>query len=141
MTNYLPAFIGGLMIGLAALLLMLFNGKIAGISGILQGVFWQSKTTERVWRLCFIIGIILGSFLFSLSSLFDQQTRLDFPLWLLALSGLLVGIGTSIGNGCTSGHGVCGIGRLSMRSLIATISFILSASITLYIVRYLLGAE
>ena len=137
--NYAPAFFGGLIIGLAAVLLMLINGRIAGVSGILQGVLWQKQSRERFWRLTFILGIPIGSGIMSASSIVTSQLRSDFPWWALALSGLLVGFGTALGNGCTSGHGVCGIGRLSHRSILATLTFIVSAAVTVFIIRHLLG--
>lgn len=130
------AIYGGLLIGLSASLLLLMNGKVAGISGIIkQAVFIPTK--QNLWRWFFIAGLLLGGML--------AHQMLSIPIphnsqsWLIAAAaGLLVGIGTSVGNGCTSGHGVCGIGRLSPRSLVATITFMLIAIIVVSVMRHLL---
>lgn len=121
-----PLF-GGTLIGLSAVLLMLFIGRIAGISGIIWGAI-SKPSTDRSWRIAFLIGILLGAFLF------HQLSEIDYPtinpnFALAGVAGLLVGIGVKLGNGCTSGHGVCGIGRFSLRSLIATTTFMVVAII------------
>ncbi len=124
--DYLTSLAGGVLIGLAALLLMLFNGRIAGISGILSGALWSSKGVS--WQWYFLAGLLLSGLVSGLLSglLFVSQVSLDnfsVGMPLLLLSGFLVGLGSSFGNGCTSGHGVCGIGRLSLRSIVATCIF------------------
>lgn len=118
------ALIGGVLIGLSATLLLRFNGKIAGISGILEGGLFEAKKKENHWKFIFLLGLLAGGallFLFypnALVNTFDQS------LFFTALGGLLVGFGTRLGSGCTSGHGVCGVSRLSLRSIVATITFI-----------------
>lgn len=133
-----PAFSGGLLIGLSAALLLLLTGRIAGISGIMSGLM-QAPRSEILWRSAFLAGIVLGAFLLHQLMPELNQPRENFPLWLLALGGFLVGFGTRMGNGCTSGHAVCGIARLSVRSIVATCTFMLSGFITVYIIRHLLG--
>jgi uncharacterized membrane protein YedE/YeeE len=136
--TFLPALLGGALIGLAATLLLWLNGRLAGISGILWSLFF-AKASDALWRILFLIGVIVGAALYYV--MFDNApvARETFPVWLLVVSGFLVGYGTSLGNGCTSGHGVCGLGRLSLRSLVATVVFLLAAIITTFVVRHLLG--
>jgi uncharacterized protein len=140
MENFTPysAFSGGILIGLAATLLLLFNGRIAGISGIMGGVMTTSRT-ELFWRFAFLAGIVIGAFLFHRIKPDFYQPRENFPIWLLAFGGFLVGFGTRMGNGCTSGHAVCGIARGSIRSITATITFMVSGFLTVYIMRHILG--
>lgn len=131
MTSFLWPIIGGVLIGLSATLLLLFSGRIAGISGIVWGAIntRASGDGNALWRWLFIVGILLGALLFHLFT--GKPTPVANPNFLLAsIAGLLVGMGVKIGNGCTSGHGVCGIGRLSSRSLVATTTFMLVAIIT-----------
>ncbi len=124
------------MIGLAATLLLLFNGKIAGISGILGGLL-TPNSNDKMWRAIFIIGLILGGVIPSL--LFNRVLafNLDASISTIILAGFLVGFGTRMGSGCTSGHSVCGIGRFSARSIIATLIFIFTAIITVFITHHL----
>lgn len=138
LTQFLPALIGGVLIGTAASLLLWLNGRLAGISGILWRSFF-AKPGDALWRVLFLIGVVAGAALYY--GLFDDTpvARENFPAWLLILSGLLVGYGTSLGNGCTSGHGVCGLGRLSLRSLVATVIFLSVAIVTTFVVRHLFG--
>ncbi len=140
MENFTPvsAFSGGLLIGLSAILLLLFNGRIAGISGMLGGLITTSGV-ERYWRIAFLVGIMIGAFLLHQIKPDLYQPRVNFSIWLLALAGFLVGFGTRMGNGCTSGHAVCGIARLSLRSIVATITFMTTGFLTVYIVRHILG--
>ncbi len=140
MDNFTPvsAFSGGILIGLAATLFLLFNGRIAGISGIMGGLMGLQRS-ELGWRLAFLSGIVIGAFLFNLLQSDPFHPRANFPVWILALGGFLVGFGTRMGNGCTSGHAVCGIARLSLRSLVATITFMATGFITVFIVRHLVG--
>ncbi len=126
------SLLGGMLMGSAGLLLLLFNGKIAGISGILGGLISPGRN-DFLWRLLFIIGIISGGWLSM------QILGITFPetynasTLIILLAGLLVGIGAGVGNGCTSGHGICGIGRLSIRSIVATCVFMAIAGITVFI--------
>jgi hypothetical protein len=130
------ALLGGLMIGLACALLWLFNGRIAGVIGITAGTF-TSSNQERNWRLAFILGLVLSSWIWLLMA---PLPAIDVSnnYGLLAVAGLLVGIGARLGSGCTSGHGVCGLARLSVRSLVATLTFMGVAVVTVFIVRHLL---
>ena len=124
MENFTPisALIGGGLIGLAAVLLMATNGRIAGISGIVSGAM-VGETESRLWRLAFIIGLIGAPFIWALFGR-AQPVAEGLPGWAALIGGgLLVGIGTGIGSGCTSGHGVCGMSRLSPRSIVATLTF------------------
>lgn len=140
MTSFTPysALAGGALIGLAAVLLLYLNGRIAGISGILNGAL-TSAGSERAWRILFLVGLVLGGLLYQLSGDRTLLTREGFPLWQLITAGLLVGFGTRLGSGCTSGHGVCGIARLSPRSLVATAVFMGTGFITATLVYHLTG--
>lgn len=136
MENFTPvsATIGGVLIGLAAVILMFFNGRIAGISGIFSGSFFSSSG-DRLWRLLFVLGLILGPLIYGL---FARETiAFDItPSWFLIVSGgLLVGFGTRLGSGCTSGHGVCGLSRFSFRSLVAVIIFMATGAVTVTILK------
>ena len=122
--DYLMAATGGSLIGISSVLLLWLNGRIAGISGIMNGVF-SRQWAEVGWRLAFIVGLIAGGFLFQWSTGTVLIERTDFPEWMTILAGLLVGYGTRLGGGCTSGHGICGIGRLSARSIVATATFVI----------------
>ena len=115
---------GGVLIGLAAVLLLWSTGKIAGISGIAGNLLF-SGAGDRLWRVAFLLGLVIGAGIFYAGFGDAPAARQDFPPPLLATAGLLVGFGTALGRGCTSGHGVCGIGRLSTRSLAATLVFLL----------------
>ena len=148
MENFTPqsATIGGILIGLAATVLLLTQGRIAGISNIVGGLL-ETNENDRLWRILFIIGLIVGS---STYVFFGENTSdinmNPFQLndknhmFFMILGGLLVGFGSQIGSGCTSGHGVCGLGRFSMRSLTATITFMVTAGITVFVVRSLTEA-
>lgn len=134
------ALAGGVLIGTGASLLLALNGRIAGISSI-AGALPFSRGTERIWRVLFLLGLLAGVALVY-AILFTPTTlpaRPGFPLALLAAAGLLVGYGTSLGSGCTSGHGVCGLGRLSLRSLVATVVFLLAGIATTWVVRHGFG--
>lgn len=134
--SFIPALVGGLLIGLAAILLLLFNGRIAGISGLINRLMF---TTDRLWPALFLMGLVLGAAMFYFLGGERPLAREGFPAWLLALAGVLVGFGTSLAKGCTSGHGVCGLGRLSLRSLAAVLTFMLTAVFTTLVVRHLFG--
>jgi len=140
MTTFTPwqSLIGGLLIGFSTLLLIRWLGQIAGISGIV-GNLWSVKPEDRKWRLAFVIGLLVSPLIYHLfSPLPAMQIEAGLPV--LIVAGLLVGFGTRLGSGCTSGHGVCGLSRLSLRSLVATLTFMLVAIIVVWIVRHLLNA-
>ncbi|MGB7250183.1 MAG: YeeE/YedE family protein [Phormidesmis sp.] len=142
--NWVSALCGGILIGLSATLLLLFNGRIAGISGIVSGAIGYSS--DRTWRWLFILGLLIGGWLYEsamaepfLRRIAQQPTPVsDFAPWAMVIGGLAVGIGTRLGHGCTSGHGVCGLGRLSFRSLVAVVSFLTTGFITVFITRHVL---
>ena len=140
MENFTPfsALAGGALIGLSVSLLLLFNGRMAGISGIMNGLF-SSPKKEEIWRGLFLIGLILGAFIFQVLTNDSLHLRQDYPVILLILGGFLVGFGTRMGSGCTSGHGICGIANFSIRSITATITFMLSGMVTVFILKQLLG--
>ena len=129
------SFAGGAMIGLAALLLMLLNGRVMGMSGILSGLL--VKRLDWPWRLAFVIGVIVGPFIFMVitGAPIERQTVMSGPLAYAA--AFLIGLGTAVGSGCTSGHGICGLSRLSPRSFAAVMSFMASAVIAVALVRFL----
>lgn len=130
---------GGVMIGLAAAVLFWVNGRIAGVSGIANGAFTQTGG-ERRWRGAWILALVAGGALaIVLGGGVDFVPRSGFPVWMIAAGGLLVGFGTRIGSGCTSGHGVCGIARLSPRSMAATAVFMATGAATVFVVRHLFG--
>ena len=136
-TLFFYATPGGMLVGLGAILLFLSLGKIAGISGIFFGMFRRPLET---WRPVFLLGAILGSALVIhwLPALAQITRPAPSSVWLV-LSGFIVGLGTRMANGCTSGHGVCGLGRLSIRSLVAVISFMVSGIVAATFLRHLLG--
>jgi uncharacterized membrane protein YedE/YeeE len=129
---------GGVLIGLAAALFVLMNGRIAGISGVLGGLL-QPRAGDITWRLAFVAGVLLAPTLYGVITVLPASTiEADYPV--LVAAGLLVGVGTRFGSGCTSGHGVCGLSRLSPRSLVATMSFMAAGFATVFVTRHLLGA-
>lgn len=130
--------IGGLIIGLSTVVLLLTSGRIAGISGIVAGVF-QKDTHERRWRGVFLLGMVLGGVMMYLINpeLFGEP--LERSTVAMVTAGLLVGFGTRLGSGCTSGHGICGMGRMSVRSLIAVLAFVASGIVTVYVTQNLMG--
>ncbi|MBR9911118.1 MAG: YeeE/YedE family protein [Gammaproteobacteria bacterium] len=138
MHPWLGSLFGGILIGAAAVLLMAGLGRIAGISGIAGGLI-RPGVTDRTWRLAFVLGLVLAPLLLGLLRGDTGIGAVQVALPWMALAGLLVGIGTGVGSGCTSGHGVCGIARLSPRSLLATAVFMASGIATVYVVRHLLG--
>ena len=137
MNVWLVALLGGVLIGLSSAALLLFNGRIAGISGIVYSLVKRPDWSEWAWRIAFIIGLMGAGG--AAMHLLGQSTPSPAGTPTLLLAGLLVGFGTSMGSGCTSGHGVCGLGRLSKRSLVAVLTFMTAAIITVYVVRHLLG--
>lgn len=140
MENFTPisALIGGALIGLGTVVLMLANGRIAGISGIVGGIV-QPDGPEWRWRLGFVAGLVGGAALAMLIGYAPSAIAVTGSLPLLIGGGLLVGFGTRLGSGCTSGHGVCGLSRLSPRSLVATLAFMAAGFLTVYVSRHLLG--
>ncbi len=138
-TNFTPwsSLLGGLMIGISAAMLLLFNGRIAGISGIVGGLL-RPAGGDSGWRIAFLLGLLLAPLLYGVVAPLPS-VRIDADTATLVVAGLLVGLGTRYGSGCTSGHGVCGLSRLSPRSMVATAAFMLAGFATVFIVRHLLG--
>jgi hypothetical protein len=135
MAGILPALLGGALIGLASVWFLAADGRIAGVSTILHGIF--SSPQDR-WRLAFVAGLLLAGIAWQAAGA-PVPLREGFPPGWAALGGLLVGFGTRMGGGCTSGHGVCGLGRLSARSLVAVLVFMASGMVAVYVVRHVLG--
>ena len=134
--NLMGGLIGGSLIGLAAVLLLAINGRIAGVSGILGGLLVPTAKGDRAWRAAFLFGLIAGAALYgALRGSLPLRLEVHGPV--LVLAGLLVGIGTRLGSGCTSGHGICGLARRSPRSLLATLSFMATAMLTVYLTRHI----
>lgn len=131
--------LGGAMIGLAASVLLFFSGRVLGISGIFSGLV-APKSGDIGWRLAFLAGLIFGGLVLLKTSFPAFPASIDRPAGWLIASGLLVGFGTRLANGCTSGHGVCGNARLSPRSIVATMTFIATGAATVFIVRHVIGA-
>ncbi|MFZ5656471.1 MAG: YeeE/YedE family protein [Pseudomonadota bacterium] len=129
------ALAGGVLIGLSATLLLWLNGRVAGVSGILNGVLFPARG-DVAWRAMFLVGLVAAAGLYMALVPGAPLPRADFPRIGLIVAGLLVGFGTRMGNGCTSGHGVCGIGRLSLRSLVAVLTFMATAIATTFLVRH-----
>jgi len=148
MESFTPysALAGGLLIGLSASLLLWFNGRIAGISGIARGLISQERG-EFLWRALFLAGLVAGAWLYYRLAAHAgygdaaPHARPGFPHGLLVAAGLAVGFGTALARGCTSGHGVCGIARISVRSMVATLTFLVAGIATTYLVRHLLGVQ
>lgn len=140
MENFTPysALAGGALIGLAASALLLMNGRIAGISGILGGLLAPARG-DIAWRLLFLAGLAGGALIYRIVGADGLVVRFDAAYPVIVAGGLLVGFGTIIGGGCTSGHGVCGIARLSPRSLVATLTFLVTGVATVFLARHLVG--
>lgn len=136
MTMWMIALAGGVLIGLSATLLLWLNGRVAGVSGILNGVIFPN-TGDVSWRAMFLLGLIVAAGLYMALVPGAPLPRTDYSRVALVVAGLLVGFGTRMGNGCTSGHGVCGLGRLSMRSLASVLTFMATAIATTFVVRHL----
>lgn len=136
MHEWLLSFLGGLLLGCAAVGYLYLNGRIAGVSGILSQVlfFKNGLKNSALW---FFLGLLITPFIYAKWS--SVPISLDASPWTLIISGLLVGFGTRLGSGCTSGHGICGLSRLSQRSLVATVIFMLIAAITVFITRHIIG--
>jgi uncharacterized membrane protein YedE/YeeE len=138
MQNFTPisALIGGSLIGLSTVLLLWLNGRIAGVSGIFHGLFPPRKS-DFLWRLLFLVGLITGSLIYYLVPNIHFAPRTHYPISVLVFSGFLVGMGTKLSGGCTSGHGICGIARMSLRSFAATITFFIFGLLSVYFVRHI----
>lgn len=133
---YLPLF-GGLLIGAAVSLMLYLNGRVTGVSGIIYGATVTPKKGDRAWRWYFISGMLIGGFILKLLRPEVFSGGLPTQDWTLVVAGLLVGFGTVLGSGCTSGHGVCGTSRLSPRSLAATVTFMLAGVVAVFVFRKL----
>ena len=141
MENFTPlsALIGGVLIGLASTMFLWLNGRVAGISGIIGAPIPPARGDVR-WRLLFAFGLVLGAAVYGVAAGADRVAiQLDASTPLLIVGGLLVGFGTRLGDGCTSGHGVCGIARLSPRSIVATAVFMAIAGVMVFVARHLIG--
>ncbi len=134
--SWIAGTIGGLLIGTSATLLLAFNGRIAGISGMVNGALTFARTEQ--WRWWFIGGMVGGGALYEYVVAPQPTPTSTFAPWAMIIGGFLVGFGTRMGNGCTSGHGVCGLGRLSGRSLAAVITFMITAAITVFVTQHIL---
>ena len=139
--NFTPltALAGGSLIGMSAVFLLLTSGQIAGVSGFVQGALINNSIKKRGSCLLFLGGLIIGSFLYRSLTGSEASITLQAPMLVLVIGGILTGFGTSLGSGCTSGHGICGIARKSMRSLVATLTFMAAGVATVYAMRHLLG--
>ncbi|MEQ9812324.1 MAG: YeeE/YedE thiosulfate transporter family protein [Azospirillaceae bacterium] len=140
MENFTPvsALTGGALVGLAAVLLMAFNGRVMGISGIF-GQLLRLPAGDTAWRAAFVIGLVVSPLLYGLAVGGIEAPAVTAPTVLVVLGGLLVGFGTRMGAGCTSGHGVCGLARFSRRSIAATATFLAVAVATVFVLRHVLG--
>jgi uncharacterized protein len=140
MTNFAPVsgFAGGAFIGLAAIVLMLTVGRVAGVSGIALNAMNAGDGAGRWWRLAFILGLPLGAILVTAIGLKDWST-VSFPATMptTIIAGFIVGVGSTFGSGCTSGHGICGLARFSVRSIVATVTFIATAAATVFVIRHM----
>lgn len=134
----MSAYGGGLIMGLSAMLLFLLRGDVAGVNGMVTGILNPIKG-EVSWRILFLLGMVIGGYLYQgAGGVLETLEPVVEGNWVI-LAGLLVGIGATFGSGCTSGHGICGISRWSVRSIVATTSFMVSAIVTVYVIRYLVG--
>lgn len=140
-TDFTPyaSLSGGLLIGLAAVLLMLSHGRILGATGILSGIIMPSSVAELSWKSMLLLGMVSAPILLSLVFGYPAIVQVVSSTPMLVVGGLLVGIGGTLGGGCTSGHGVCGMARLSTRSIVATITFMISTTIAVYVLRHIIG--
>jgi uncharacterized protein len=133
-----PALLGGALVGLACSILLLLNGRIAGISGIFGGLLFR-KPGDVAWRVAFLLGLLAGGAALLAFHPTAFPAAASRPLGLLAVAGLLVGYGSRLGGGCTSGHGVCGLSRFSAHSLVATVTFMLAGLVTVFVSARVLG--
>ena len=133
-----PALFGGVLLGIAAALYIHFHGRILGISGIVSGLL-RLQQNDMVWRICFVLGLLTASFWAAFLFDFHPLQVIQAEWGALILAGLLVGFGAHYGSGCTSGHGICGLSRLSPRSLVATASFMGAGFLTVFVIRHVLS--
>lgn len=140
MENFTPvsALIGGGMIGLSAVILMAFNGRIAGISGVFSGIAFAARG-DKLWRIVFVLGLVIAPLIYQVISGRAPAFNLDANTPLIIVGGLLVGFGTRLGSGCTSGHGICGISRLSPRSIVSVLIFMAAGVLTVIAAKAVLG--
>ncbi len=133
MDKFLLATLGGALIGLSASIMLLVNGRVTGVSGILSSVIDLKKSKDSLEKIYFVIGLVIGGSI--IRNILPQSFDINVskPIYLIAISGLLVGFGTRLGSGCTSGHGICGISRFSTRSIIATVTFMITGAISVYL--------
>lgn len=132
--DWIKALLGGILIGTSVSLMLLWNGRVTGISGIINGALSTPKG-DTAWRALFLLGLFTGGLLLYTFSPEVFNGALETPLWTVAVAGLLVGFGTIMGSGCTSGHGVCGLSRLSPRSIVATVAFMLAGIVAVALFR------
>jgi uncharacterized membrane protein YedE/YeeE len=142
MENFTPltSLAGGLLIGLASAAMLVFNGRIAGISGITGGVL-KADRGDTLWRALFVAGLLVGGFVYALAAPEAFAITIDRSTGALVVAGLLVGFGTQMGNGCTSGHGICGLSRFSIRSLVAVVTFMSFAALVVFLVGRFFGGS
>jgi len=134
-----PSLLGGMILGVAAALYVLLHGRILGISGIVSGLL-HPKLTDTAWRLSLVLGLITAPFLGALFFGIFPIVEIDSSWLAIGIAGFLVGLGAQYGSGCTSGHGICGLSRLSPRSLVATLAFMSAGFIMVFVLRHLIGA-
>ncbi len=134
----IPSLLGGMILGVAAALYVLIHGRILGISGIISGLL-HPKLTDSAWRLSLVLGLISAPFLAALFFGIIPVVEIDASWLVIVIAGLLVGFGAQYGSGCTSGHGICGLSRLSPRSLVATLAFMCAGFVMVFVIRHLMG--
>jgi len=134
----IPSLLGGMILGLAAALYVFLHGRILGISGIVSGLL-HPKLTDTAWRLSLVLGLISAPFLAALFFGMISIVEIDSSWLAIVIAGLLVGFGAHYGSGCTSGHGICGLSRLSPRSLVATLAFMSAGFVMVFVIRHLIG--
>lgn len=132
--EWILALIGGIIIGISVSIMLLFNGRVTGISGIIFGILTPKKE-DLLWRITFLLGLFIGGIILNLYNPIFFQNTLSASNFKIIIAGLLVGFGTILGSGCTSGHGICGMSRLSIRSILATLTFIFSGIITVLLLK------
>jgi uncharacterized protein len=134
----IPSLLGGIILGVAAALYVLFHGRILGISGIISGLL-HPKSGDRAWRMALILGLLTAPLLAALFFEIRPIVEVEADWLAVVIAGLLVGFGTQYGSGCTSGHGICGLSRLSPRSLVATVSFMITGFVIVFVLRHVIG--
>lgn len=134
----IPSLLGGIILGVAAALYVLFHGRILGISGIISGLL-HLKSGDRAWRMALILGLLTAPLLAALFFEIRPIVEVEADWLAVVIAGLLVGFGTQYGSGCTSGHGICGLSRLSPRSLVATVSFMTAGFLIVFVLRHVIG--